>query len=639
MIRHQEAIHEIFNARFLDAEQVGSSFVLSPFLDDLIPPHHSAILGPRGSGKTTLLKMLTLPALYRWSDPQKSVIAKSLEYLSIYVPANLTWSAEYRTFSLPGLEPDIESLLSTALFRHGVLAAMLSSWRQAANPILESDTDLNSFYLSIDAEKEVELARSIAAGWGLDLEISSMSGVRNAISKAVRLLQKITVTSTINRSTAAELVGRHPFIASNFLDDVSFFVDFLEDTYKFRKKIALCFDELEIATDAVADVILRAPRSIDSRVIIKFSAAPYVGVASSSRDASVPTDKNDFDLVFLSSFSSRDTRDFSEKLFASMCLKQKVAASPEQILGRSFLEVERRTNDADSPIGSADYASRYAVSGSTQRKFAALYEIDADFRRYMHEKSLDVSDLSTGTEKRRAADIRKILWPVLVREEFLFDQERPTGATGRRRRLRSKSSVSDIYTGAGSLFALCEGNPRWMLGLLEPMIAAYANENNFAVGSGTVRRSLQKKRVEDMVAAYFALLSTIPSASSLTGIDSLVNLVDQIGFFFRRSVLGTKFNPDPVLAFIVDDKVPPVVRELIGKGINIGAFVTTNKSRNTRGYRVGDIEGLKVRLSNIFAPHYKLPLAAGRTINLSTILFKVEPSNRSTMIDLFGDRL
>jgi hypothetical protein len=142
-----------------------------------------------------------------------------------------------------------------------------------------------------------------------------------------------------------------------------------------------------------------------------------------------------------------------------------------------------------------------------------------------------------------------------------------------------------------------------------------------------------------MIASYFALLSTIPSRETSLRIESLVDLVDRIGTYFRQSVLGREFNPDPVLSFVVDSGVPPAVRDLIGKGINMGAFVSTHDLQSAEPYTVGDIAGLKVRLSNMFAPHFKLPLVGGRTLNLSTILARSGTAESWTLVDLFGGKL
>jgi hypothetical protein len=629
-------IFESFNARFVDAKQVGSTFVLSPFLEKAIAGENTAVLGPRGSGKTTLLKMLTVPALLNWSAPQRDQIAEGLSHLAVYVPYSLTWSADYRGFSQKPLSTEIDELLSISLFRHSVLLAFLDTWKQCSRIDLNHASVLAKFRLPIDPKAEAHLARHLSRLWELDIPISTVNGIKEGIARRVRHIQRLSVTANRSEVAAATLLERDAFLADHFLDDAAQFANFLNEHYGFNSRISLCFDELEIASDAIANAVLRAPRSIDQRFLVKFSAAPYVGAATALSGANVATQKNDFELLFLSSFSPSDTRDFSESLFGAIAKKHKAESDdPDIVLGSSVVDDVSTLRTQRSESGK----SRYSADGTYQRKFERLFQIDNSFRVFSTGAGLDVTDLSKGTENLRAASIRKIIWPVLVREEFLFKQEGVDPAEGQRRRLRSKDPVSDIYTGAGSLFAICEGNPRALIGVLEPMIKAFVEGD--VASNGSVRRSMQKRVLDSLISSYFALLSTVPNSGNARGLSSLLDLVYSIGEYFRESVLGERFNPDPVLSFYVDDGISSPMRALIGKGVNIGAFVTANEASLSAGnvFKVGDIGGLKIRLSNIFAPRFRLPLAGGRTINLSTILHRSRRGSSDPVLELFGEKI
>src|ERR1051326_799813 len=640
----ETGLFDVFNARFVEPERVGSTFVLSPFLRQVVGPSNTAILGPRGSGKTTLLKMLTLPGLLAWNHPQKSDIVSEIDYISVYIPASLTWSAEYRSFSNKKLRADLEALLSTSLFRHNIMLSLISTLRDFSNPSLRESLELGRFFVALDLSKEHDFCQELATVWDLPLRISNLAGLRNAVSTRIRTIQKIIIESSIFGSSADNALANHTFLAAHFLDDIVAFLDFLERNMNFKRRLAVCFDEVEIAPDAVARAILRAPRSIDQRIIVKFSAAPYVSSALTSHQPTIPTHGNDFDIVFLTSFSTRQTRGFSEALFTSLCHRYDIDNEPSEVLGASLIDIDDMGKACDSSEDSGEASfGKYSVGGAYQKRFEALSKIDPSFRAYLDHRGVDVSDLSAGSEVRRAADIRKILWPVMIRQEFLFvptrtSSEQVDNVPGRPgRRLRSRSPIGDIYTGAGSIFAICEGNPRWLLGLLEPVAREYSK----GAASGNQRsvlRSFQREQIQRMIAAYFALISTIPTSKSSRAIHSLVDLIDRIGTYFQHGILAEQFNPDPVLAFTVDQDVSPPIHNLIGRGINIGAFVTSQEVPGDRGYRVGDIAGLKVRLSNIFAPRFKLPLAGGRSIRLSRILSRAGSSITPTLEDLFGDR-
>lgn len=632
MINGRVRAPETFNARFLEPSRVGATFVATPFLALTARPEHTAILGPRGSGKTTLLKMLTLAALRSWEHTKKREFASALGFLAVYIPASITWSSDYRGFTNAPADRGTLDLISISLFRHSVLVALLTAYEELAEDASQVSPLFTQVNIVDRGLAEPPFCRLLARAWSLSPGASTAAGLRQLLNDRIRTLQRLSVEAGILNITSRELIRDYPFVSAHFIDDATSFLDTLTECLEFSSRLCLCFDELEIAPKAVVQSIMQAPRSIDQRIFVKFSAAPYVGAArETNADPTVASEQNDFRLVFLSSFASSKIRPFSEALFRSLCYTSGVMGTADEILGLSFLE--------DDPLvlkGRLSASSlperRYGPEGSRQRKYQALYERDRSFRSYADEKGLDVHDLSFGSEKRRAAAVRKILWPVLIREEFLFVQE---AAGNQRRRLRSKDAVSDIYTGAGSIFALCEGNPRWLIGLLQPMIDGSSSSPT----GKPVPRSLQKQLVEKMIASYFALLSTIPGRETAGKVESLVGLVDRIGRYFRESVLGPAFNPDPVLSFFVDDAVAGSARDLIGRGINMGAFVTTQDVQGDDSYVVGEIAGLKVRLSNMLAPHFRLPLSGGRTINLSTILYRSRGSTGDTLFELFGQKI
>ncbi|MET4802120.1 hypothetical protein [Bradyrhizobium sp. LB11.1] len=143
------------------------------------------------------------------------------------------------------------------------------------------------------------------------------------------------------------------------------------------------------------------------------------------------------------------------------------------------------------------------------------------------------------------------------------------------------------------------------------------------------------------------LRSLRPSSNAGYGLHSLLDMVYRVGNYFNASILGREFNADPVTSFFVDDDVPEKLKDLIGHGINIGAFVTTTGAqlsktgdRKVEPFRLGDVSGLKVRLSNIFAPQFRLSLAGGRSINLSTILDRTSThATQNAALELFGRTL
>lgn len=389
---------EIFNARFLNFQEVGASFVTPPFLEEIAAPNNTAILGPRGSGKTTLLKMLTLPAMLSWKDQKRDAFSARIDYLAIYIPSSLTWNADYRGFSGSSLEDDVSDLISVSLLRHNVLFALLGAWRDASSSELNDNSTLSRFYIAITAEREAELARDLSRRWELELPISSVGGLQQAISSRFRLLQRLIVRAAYKETSVPDLLDKYDFLSAHLLDDCSAFADFLYTNYGFKNKLALCFDEVEIAPDPIAKAIIRMPRSIDQRFLVKFSAAPYVGISAEFKGATNPTQGQDFRFVLLSSFSAKGTLEFSEALFASLSNSFGIKMSATDVLGKSLVDEDQGAD--------GDFASRYDPAGPYQRRFQALKEADLTFEEYLTAKQINVNELSQGTENERAAQIR-----------------------------------------------------------------------------------------------------------------------------------------------------------------------------------------------------------------------------------------
>lgn len=381
-------------------------------------------------------------------------------------------------------------------FRHGY--SVIDEIESAAwdcSCAIANTPSLSRFHLPISPEVEAAHVRRLAREWDLQVPISSVGGLREGISARVRILQSLTVRASYLGGSVSSFLHDYPFLTCHFLDDCSSFAEFLSIAYGFQFKLSLCFDEIEIAPNAIGNSILKMPRSIDQRFLVKFSAAPYVGVASEMTEATDPTQRQDYRFVLLSSFSAKETRRFSESLFNSLAQKREISRSSDEVLGPSLVD----DGTASKPF---DHSVRYANKGPYQKKFSALYEKDRSFAEYADAKGIDVTDLSIGNENQRAALIRKIIWPVLIREEFLFQPESVRAST---RRIRTVHPISDIYTGAASLFALCEGNPRQIIGLMEPMLRAYTDQE-LPGETRPVKRSLQKQLVQKMISAYFALV-------------------------------------------------------------------------------------------------------------------------------------
>jgi hypothetical protein len=234
---------------------------------------------------------------------------------------------------------------------------------------------------------------------------------------------------------------------------------------------------------------------------------------------------------------------------------------------------------------------------------------DETFCRFLEEKGVDPTKLDKITGHERAKTIRKINPLVVARSAFRTDDRTYMNTT---RRSRSRKSP-DLYKGAHSLFAMLEGNPRWLIGVCNNLIS---------MGSANVisiPASRQNKEVSLTIARYRSLLTTIPAL--VNGPHSrrgLLPLLDTIGAYFFARVVVDDFNPDPPLTFVVESRATPALLDALGRALNAGAIIYVPDSDNAN--ILSSLKRKRFRLSYVFASHYSLPLRLGRHVLLETIL-------------------
>lgn len=651
-----QSLFESFNARSLEPEQVGRGFIFSPAFVDVAARSNSVVLGPRGSGKTTLLKMLTLPALRNWwpRDRSKEVqrLITELDFVSIYVPSDFTWYPDFRRPIKTQPPKDTDDLLSYSLFRSHVLLAICDTVSYMADPSLKNDRHLAKFSIPLDNELEDKAAKLLGAGWGLTLTVGGYYGLRSAVTSRIRAIQHLLTVTAMKPLEASSLIADHPYLSATFFDDLREFGNVFEHVYGRRQKWAACFDELEIAPDPVKMPIWQSGRSFDPRFLIKISASPYDEGLTELLQPQMPMVAHDFLEIDLSSQPRREVDRFSQRMFTKLC--NEVGISPikaELLLGPSFYD-DGFDPDVDGPVNEAGatlqssvrrgQGGRLAPDGFYNRKFQGLASKDPSFVSYLAKRNIDPRGMAALPEFQKASLIRKIISTVIVRDEFLFQHQLENNEAGRSRRFRARKSVSRIYTGAFSLFALCEGNPRWIIGLFRPLIAELVQVRDISAVKA-ISRAEQTKRIERTIAAFLTLLSTLRASHRDQPAKSIIELVEQLGDFCFEQVLGEEFNPEPILSFTIDRSVGKEVYSAVGRAINQGALVLVPQKALRRGHTEevssapGNIWGKRVRLSFLLAPRYRLPLVLGRSVDLSPVLRSNPPVQSASEQLILGD--
>ncbi len=635
-------LFESFNARPIEAEAVGRSFVYNSTFRRLAVRNNSVVIGPRGSGKTTYFKMLTLPALYNWKSAQRNGIIDIVDYNAVYVPTDFSWFPDFRHPVGLTLDEETDSVLSYARFRNSVLRALVTALLEANSERIKSEPRLRKYKISLDRNAEASISRRLASAWMLEPKFGGIDGITDAINCRNREIQRMLAAAYYYPNRIRERIQTLDYLHDRIFDDLGSFADAVESATGQRRKWAVCFDEVEIAPDVIKSEIWASLRSFDQRFLIKLSASPYDESLWKSKGPNDAMKDNDYEEIWLQQ-SRTEALEFSMKLFSGLCSDLGIPPQRQKdLLGPSYYDDDfdyslslRRSRLPKSNTSKADKESARKDSFYT-RKFLSLSEKDESFADFLGRVGIEPTSFRELTGNRRAF-VRKFISSVVIRDAYLRSTR-----SGKKVHLASKKAIDRFYTGQTTLFTICEGNPRWLLVVLRPMLEQYVASREFNIS--TIQREVQAKCLEDGVSTLLSILSTVaPDDNGRADAPTLLEIIERVGDAFFDEVLGPRFVAEPHLSFKVDDAVDDRVLQLIGAAVNQGALVLIPESRNPRAIEITDkrtLRGQRLRLSYYLAPRYRLPLVVGRWMNLSTILTSRRDSSASEeqiMLDLFGD--
>lgn len=574
------AVYGSYNARSVLPEKVAKTFVPPDQFWRILPQSNAVITGPRGSGKTTLLKMLTGAGLEHWENERAREAREAVGYTGVFVPADRSWAGQLERTARP-LDEDLRSDLGRAAFALHVLRALAGA---VLYRTVNTDDPRGHHKLpDLTRETQENISRAISRPWGLPGAVGSLESLRWALSEEIALLGRLARRARRSPSTARELL-EHPALDIDVIDAAGLLIDRVNDADDDGHVWMLLIDEIEFLPSSAREFLLEAMRGRDPRIMQKVSLAPYTETQRDPDYALGGWSGHDYEHIDLTFADKESGYRFSRALFEGELAERGLAPNVDGFLsGPGYFE---------QPPGT----DAYLAGSRNVDAIRSLAKKDEGFREWMVGHRISLQTLEELAPEQRAATLRKAMPVILIREEFL--------AEGGRRRSRKNPTV---YTGARTVFAICENNPRLLKALAQRLIDRRDSAGKLPLG-------VQATTVSDACDTYFRHLRAVEIVDAGLPDEYLPRaLVKRIGKFFEGNVLGEQFSSEPALSFTLAlgeaEALHPALEHIVNALINYGALIP-----------LGAPDDCRYGLSHMFAPRYRLPLRRGRSVSLTTVI-------------------
>lgn len=594
-----------FNARYLDFNQIAKTFIPNDQYWELQKNNHSLIMGPRGSGKTTLLKMLTPPGIYylRQINPEFDVPP----FYSVYIPTDIHWKKQLDHFYTQNfVDENDREIISRFLVTTNILICLCNTFRYLIEFQFKGNHPEDN-RLALEAN----LSKLLIEDWDIDAPISPNllsieRTLKNRISKCNKLILKLkyghVVKTGQNYIPDYYYNDYYSLLSSSCSSFERIFCDSEE------QKWALCFDELEISPEWLQFELIDKLRSVDQKFLFKLTTSPIVSMVNRIEEHKIEA-REDEDYRVIRTWNYNDScttkwNEFSEKLTAAKIKRAfPTINSPIEIFSKSSYSANLKlTFEVD---GIDEFKTKYEKGAIYWKLFKELAIIDPSFKKFLTFKNINYLDPSPKNVAEKDAIFRKILPVAVYRYQFL-------NIHGRRSRKNSS-----LYYGVPLIYEICDGNPRFLMNLLDQFLTELKLSNK-----GTIDISRQSTIFKSISKKYLELIKAHPDSNIELFPNRLINLGDiisRIGTYFNDRLINEEFTMDPVGAFIIDPKVPLSIINLIELGVHLGAiiYLEPDQAISAKGLR-----GKILRLSYLLNPNFELPKREYKGVSLSKILYR-----------------
>lgn len=594
-----------FNAKAMTFWEVAHTFVPSEKFTMLAGKWNALLIGPRGSGKTTLMKMLSVEALRAWDGPASSEHREKISYTGIYVPSDIAWGEMVKALSST-LDETTTNFVSASAFVTNVLQSVVMAMQSRLN-VSDNKGRGAQFRLAKCSGDDLEGAiNEIAHLWRLQIRSLSLQGLANALGqRLVDIKQQANLIAGHKALTFSDVSRLMPYLGLPLVESVSGAVALFDAAIGEESGLwALLLDEFEVAPVHLQKEVLTSLRASSRKLLFKVALAPcgphtLLDISATTQ----PAKENDYKQVELWYANRDDAQEFCGHLFESRKANWEgvpSSATAEDVFGTSGYAIVDETGEA-SAIAS------YGRGALWEREFAQLAEKDPSFAQFLTTKGIDPKSLDPSPSAPNGNTIRKIAPVVAFRNAYKGRVE------GKK---RGRKPFNSAYSGWSAICAMSEGNPRWLIGIINAITA------NLPKSSAKLPVSVTAQQGQlSGLSQAFAEIMRAAATGQLRGLDTTVPVyetLEKIGLYFHNRLVLDKFVEDPPMSFLVEEDTDQNIENALRIAVNHGALVCYESPDSLGGY--SSLKGKRFRLAYLLAPEFKLPLRKSKAVSLATAL-------------------
>jgi energy-coupling factor transporter ATP-binding protein EcfA2 len=605
-------IFDSFNARHSSYEEIAQTFVSNEDFFEIVKNNHTFILGPRGCGKTTMFKMLTASAQYYWNplNPNELRLKETLPFIAIYIPSDELWKDQLRKVIGP-IESDKELLnfITNALITLNVLSNFCSN--------IQNYIEINC---NRNIENEYKFCLKLIKIWKLNNCVADLHDINLSLSlRKDNLLNKLKSHILNKKYGNIKELEFEEFYHTDFLDALRNGLNSFEDVFfnGKRTKWAICFDELELVSKSFIKLLVSKLRTTPANIVFKLSSGPLTEFENSIAQVF-----HDFEIVKMWPFSYTEEErymkfceEIAKKRISNFINKNSVPTQTtnfESLFGKINYKNSLKT-EFDFEVKDVKENEEYSL---TWFAFKELAKRDKTFYSVLISRGIDPKNPIPISEIMSSSFHRKVKEIVINR--LIFNKYKDGKYDGQKSR---KEYL--IYHGKESILRVCEGNPRFIINIMNELFNEIED-----IGKLEFSSDLQAKVIKNVSSRFNAMLNTYPTTISINGqsID-LKWLIQKIGTYFQNEVNIGPFKVNPANSFLVkSETIKPAILKLIHFGVGLGAFIKIDKTSDDI---VIDNHTTRFRISYLLNPEFKLPLRLYSSIKLNSIIQYNNTSNNN----------